>query len=136
MLKQGLKARHVIFSSSYKKEIERLVATLPRKHQVNVKWCKPLVELCEFPQDGRVFRQRKTFLHVESEPSVVLTTVSTTDARSATKRFNPRTRCRAGRFQVREAASPPNLRIVPRPCQIGDRDVVVAHGSVGLGFQE
>ena len=95
MLKQGLKARHVILSSSYKGEIERLVATLPRKHQVNVKWCKPLLEVCDFLQDGRVLRQRKTFLHVESEHSVVVTTVSTTDARSATKRCNPRRRSQA-----------------------------------------
>mmetsp|Transcript_42231 Transcript_42231/g.98562 ORF Transcript_42231/g.98562 Transcript_42231/m.98562 type:complete len:152 (-) Transcript_42231:51-506(-) len=90
-----LKGRHIILSAEYKEEIQRLVCSLPRKHKVQVTWCKSIVECCQFFQPerdvpGERLVQRRTFVNMEPEPSVVPTTVSTTDARSATRHLNPR----------------------------------------------
>ncbi|CAE7578832.1 warA [Symbiodinium sp. CCMP2592] len=83
-LRSLLKGRHIILSAEYKEEIQRLVRSLPRKHKVQVTWCKSIVEVCQFFQPerdmpGERLVQRRTFVNMEPEPSVVPTTVSTTE---------------------------------------------------------
>lgn len=87
-----LKGRDIIFSADYKSEIERAVRELPKKHNVRVHSCKRLVECCDFfqPLSGERLVKRRTFWSSERVPSAVETTVSTTDARSATMHQNPR----------------------------------------------
>lgn len=95
-----LKGRHLVFTAEYRKEIEKVVGSLPKTGNdgnVKVKWCKRLLETCSlFDSAGLDVGVSKTFVDVRKEPSIggshVETTVSTTDARSSTRYQNPRKR--------------------------------------------
>lgn len=89
-----------MFTAEYRKEIEKVVGSLPKTGNdgnVKVKWCKRLLETCSlFDSAGLDVGVSKTFVDVRKEPSIggshVETTVSTTDARSSTRYQNPRKR--------------------------------------------